>query len=66
MIMLIYAVMLFSGLILMYLKGYSVISVNPELVNIIGLGLMFASVILIIRKYLKMKPLGKKEISPFN
>jgi len=65
-IMLIYAVMLFSGLILMYLKGYSVISVNPELVNIIGLSLMFTSVILIIRKALKMKPLEKKEISQFN
>lgn len=62
MMILLYAIMLFSGMILMYLKGYSVISVNPELVNIVGLSLMFVGAVLIIRKALKMKPLEKEII----
>lgn len=56
MIMLIFTVMIFSGMGLMILKAYSVISVNGELVDIVGLSLMIVGLILILKKYLKIKP----------
>ena len=55
--------MLFSGLTLMLLKGYSVISVDEELIEVVGLSLMFVGVFLIIIKAFKMKPLEKKQIN---
>lgn len=53
--MLINSILLFAGLIIMLLKGYSVISVNPELILLIGFGLIIPNLFFIMWKALKTK-----------